>query len=138
VPPLRERREDIPDLVDFLLAKHSRALGKRITGVTHQAMQLLLACRWRGNVRELENALERAVILGEGPLIVPVDLPPDLAPVEGDPSLVDELGEAVNRFERLHIERILKQAPDKKEAARRLGMGLSSLYRKISELGIPT
>ena len=60
----------------------------------------------------------------------------DLAPVEGDPALVDELGEAVQRFERQHIERILRLTPDKKEAARRLGMGLSSLYRKITELGI--
>ena len=92
LPPLRERREDIPDLVEFLLAKHAQALGKRISGVTHEAMQLLLACRWKGNVRELDNALQRAVILGEGPLITPADLPPDLAPVEGDPALVDDLG----------------------------------------------
>jgi DNA-binding NtrC family response regulator len=136
IPPLRDRREDIPDLVAFLLARHARALGKRINGVTHEAMQLLLACRWRGNVRELDNALQRAVILGEGPLITPADLPPDLAPVEGDPALVDDLGEAVKRFEKQHIERILRQTPDKKEAARRLGMGLSSLYRRIAELGI--
>jgi DNA-binding NtrC family response regulator len=136
VPPLRERREDIPDLVDSLLAKHARALGKRVTGVTHETMQILLACRWKGNVRELENALQRAVILGEGPLITPADLPPDLAPVEGDPGLVDDLSEAVRRFEKQHLERILRQTPDKKEAARRLGMGLSSLYRKIAELGI--
>jgi DNA-binding NtrC family response regulator len=136
IPPLRERREDIPDLVEFLLAKHARALGKRITGVTHETMQLLLACRWKGNVRELENALQRAVILGDGPLIAPADLPPDLAPVEGDPALVDDLGEAVKRFEKQHIERILRQVPDKREAARRLGMGLSSLYRKIADLGI--
>jgi DNA-binding NtrC family response regulator len=138
IPPLRERREDIPDLVSFLLARHARTLGKRINGVTHEAMQLLLACRWRGNVRELDNALQRAVILGEGPLITPSDLPPDLAPVESDPALVDELGEAVRRFEKQHIERILRQTPDKKEAARRLGMGLSSLYRRIAELGIQT
>jgi DNA-binding NtrC family response regulator len=138
IPPLRERREDIPDLVEFLLARHARALGKRISGVTHEAMQLLLACRWRGNIRELDNALQRAVILGEGPLITPADLPPDLAPVEGDPALVDDLGEAVKRFEKQHIERILRQTPDKKEAARRLGMGLSSLYRRIAELGIQT
>ena len=120
------------------MARHAQALGKRIHGVTHEAMQLLLACRWRGNVRELDNALQRAVILGEGPLITPADLPPDLAPVEGDPALVDDLGEAVHRFEKQHIERILRQTPDKQEAARRLGMGLSSLYRRISELGIVT
>jgi transcriptional regulator with PAS, ATPase and Fis domain len=136
IPPLRERREDIPDLVEFLLARHARSLGKRITGVTHEAMQILLACRWRGNVRELDNALQRAAILGEGPLIAPADLPPDLAPVEGDPALVDDLGEAVRRFEKQHIERILRQTPDKKEAARRLNMGLSSLYRRIEQLGI--
>jgi DNA-binding NtrC family response regulator len=136
VPPLRERREDIPDLVDFLVAKHARALGKRMTGVMHETMQILLACPWKGNVRELENALQRAVILGDGPLVTLADLPPDLAPVEGDPGLVDELSEAVGRFEKQHLERILRQTPDKKEAARRLGMGLSSLYRKITELGV--
>lgn len=136
VPPLRERREDIPDLVEFLLAKHARTLGKRVTGVTHETMQILRACRWKGNIRELENALQRAAILCDGPLITPADLPPDLVPVEGDPNLVDDLGEAVRRFEKQHLERILRQTPDKKEAAQRLGMGLSSLYRKIAELGI--
>jgi transcriptional regulator with PAS, ATPase and Fis domain len=136
VPPLRERREDIPALVEYLLGRHAQALGKRLGGVTHEAMQILMACRWRGNVRELDNALQRAAILGEGPLITAADLPPDLAPVEGDPALVDDLGEAVRRFEKQHIERILRQTPDKKEAARRLNMGLSSLYRRIAELGI--
>jgi DNA-binding NtrC family response regulator len=136
LPPLRERREDIPDLVEFLLARHARALGKRLTGVSHETMQLLLACPWKGNVRELDNALQRAAILGEGPLITPADLPPDLAPVADDPALVEDLGEAVRRFEKQHLERLLRRVPDKKEAARRLGMGLSSLYRKIAELGI--
>jgi DNA-binding NtrC family response regulator len=136
VPPLRERREDIPVLVEFLLGRHARTLGKRISGVTREAMQLLLACSWRGNVRELDNALQRAAILGEGPLITPADLPPDLAPRENDPTLVDDLNEAVKRFEKQHIERILRRAPDKKEAARLLNMGLSSLYRRIAELGI--
>ncbi len=136
LPALRERREDIPELVEFLLARHARALGKRVSGVTHEAMQQLRAARWKGNVRELDNALQRAVILGEGSLITPADLPPDLAPVEGDPALVDELSEAVRRFERQHIERVLRQAPDKREAAQRLGVGLSSLYRKIAELKI--
>jgi DNA-binding NtrC family response regulator len=136
LPPLRDRREDIPDLVDHLLARHAQTLGKKLHGVSHEAMKLLLAGRWRGNVRELDNALQRAAILGEGPLVQPADLPPDLVVNPLDPSLVDDLGEAVRRFEKLHIERILRRMPDKKEAARLLGMGLSSLYRKIELLGI--
>jgi DNA-binding NtrC family response regulator len=136
LPPLRERREDIPDLVESLLAKHARAMGKCVSGVTHEAMQLLRSYHWKGNVRELENALQRAVILGEGPLITPADLPPDLAPAEGDPTAVDQLGEALARFEKQHIERVLRQTPDKREAAQRLDIGLSSLYRKIAELKI--
>jgi DNA-binding NtrC family response regulator len=136
LPPLRERREDIPDLVEFLLARHARALGKRVSGVTHEAMLLLRGARWKGNVRELDNALQRAVILGDGPLVTPADLPPDLAPSDGDPTAVDGLGEALARFERQHIERILRQSPDKRDAAQRLGIGLSSLYRKIAELKI--
>jgi DNA-binding NtrC family response regulator len=138
IPPLRERREDIPAIVEHLLARHAETLGKRIRGVTHEAMQLLLACRWRGNVRELDNALQRAVILGEGPMITPADLPPDLAPVERDPALVDNLAEAVKRFEQQHIERILRQTPDKKEAAQRLDIGLSSLYRRLADWNIQT
>jgi DNA-binding NtrC family response regulator len=136
LPALRERREDIPDLVEFLLARHVKTIGKHITGVSHEAMQLLLACPWKGNVRELDNALQRAVILGEGPLLTPGDLPPDLAPQPDDPHLVDDLNEAVRRFEKQHIERVLRRVPDRKEAARLLCVGLSSLYRRIAELGI--
>jgi DNA-binding NtrC family response regulator len=136
LPPLRERREDIPDLVDHLLARHARSMGKKVAGVSHEAMQLLLAHPWKGNVRELDNALQRAVILGEGPLVTPADLPPDIAPQPADPLGVEDLGTAVERFERLHIERILRHTPDKREAARRLGIGLSSLYRKIEQYGI--
>ena len=64
------------------------------------------------------------------------DLPADLVLVDDDPALVDDLGEAVSRFERRHIERILAESPDKKEAARRLNIGLSSLYRYIERLRI--
>ncbi len=136
IPPLRDRREDIPDLVEFFVNKHRRTLGKRFTGVTHEAMQILMACPWRGNVRELDNAIQRAMILGEGPLIDPDDLPPDLVPNRDDPALTENLAQAVQRFEKQHIERILKHSADKKDAARRLGVALSSLYRKISELKI--
>jgi len=136
MPPLRDRREDIPDLVDFLVAKHAALLSKPVHGVTYEALGILMACRWKGNVRELENVLQRAIILGDGPLITPADLPADLVPEMNDYALVDDLAEAIRRYERQHIERMLRRFPDKKEAARRLGVGLSSLYRKISELGI--
>ena len=136
IPPLRERREDIPDLVEFLIEKHRKILNKRITGITHEAMQIFLACPWKGNVRELDNAIQRAMILGEGPLITPEDLPPDLAPNREDPALVEDLNEAVRRFEKHHIERIMRQCTDKKEAARRMNVALSSLYRKITDLNI--
>jgi DNA-binding NtrC family response regulator len=135
LPPLRERREDLPALIEFLLAKQCKELGRRSLGIDHAAMRLLLSAPWKGNVRELENALQRAVILSEGPLIGLADLPPGLAP-SPEVSLADNLREAVAHFERCHIERILRETSDKKEVARRLGLALSSLYRKIEELGI--
>lgn len=136
LPPLRDRREDIPELVEHLLAKHARTIGKRFTGLTHESMQLLQAHPWRGNVRELENVLQRAVILGDGPLVTPADLPHDLAAAGDEFRLGDDLEQAVNQFKRRHIERILRQTGDKRDAAKRLNIGLSSLYRLIAELGI--
>jgi transcriptional regulator with PAS, ATPase and Fis domain len=98
----------------------------------------LTAYPWKGNVRELDNALQRAVIVGDGSLVTPADLPPDLAAATDDPAAADELNVAVERFEKMHIERMLRMTPDKKEAAKRLGIGLSSLYRKIEQYGIVT
>jgi DNA-binding NtrC family response regulator len=133
LPPLRERREDLPDLIAFLLGKHARAAGKPFAGLSHDAMRLVQGYDWPGNVRELDNALQRAVILGEPPLVQPIDLPPAVCPLPDDPFAVDDLRLAVARFEKLHIARILQQTPDKREAARRLNIGLSSLYRKLEE-----
>lgn len=137
LPPLREHAEDIPALVDTLLARHARRLGKRISGVDNATIRLLTAAPWRGNVRELDNALERAVILSDGPILTPDDFPAALFPAPSVESSEagDELRSALRHFERQHILRVLAQTgDDKREAARRLGMGLSSLYRKIDEL----
>ncbi|MFO0811718.1 MAG: sigma-54 dependent transcriptional regulator [Gemmatales bacterium] len=135
LPPLRDRREDIPELVDFLLAKQNKAMGKSVKGVDQAALRVLQSAVWKGNIRELDNVLQRAVILSEGPLITLTDLPSDLVP-DPEVCLDDDLRLAVAHFEKRHIERLLKQFPDKREAARHLGMALSSLYRKIEELGI--
>ncbi len=136
LPPLRDRREDIPEFVDHLVAKHSKAMGKRFVGASREAIELLSRYPWKGNVRELDNAIQRAIILGDGPLIRPADLSPDIAPSPDDPSAVDDLNAAAARFEKQHIERILRQIADKREAAKRLGIGLSSLYRKIEQYSI--
>jgi len=136
IPPLRDRLDDIPELVEFFVAEHSRAMGQRVTGATSETIRLLISANWKGNVRQLDNAIERAVMMCDGPQIRPQDLPPDV--VGGSQPLpdTDDLRTALRHYEKLHIIRVLRQWPDKREAARRLRLGLSSLYRKIEELGI--
>ncbi len=136
IPALRERLDDVPELVDFFIGKHSRAMGKRVTGVTSETIRLLMAAQWKGNVRQLDNAVERAVMMCDDTLIEPKDLPPDLLGIGQPLPDTDDLRTALRHYERLHISRVLRQWPDKREAAKRLKLGLSSLYRKIEELGI--
>lgn len=136
IPPLRERLDDLPELVEFLVSKHSRAMGQLVTGAASETIRVLMSNQWKGNVRQLDNALQRAVMMCNGPQIRPLDLPPDLAGTLGPLPDTDDLRSALRHYERLHIKRVLGQWPDKREAARRLRLGLSSLYRKIEELGI--
>ncbi|MBW2276098.1 MAG: sigma-54-dependent Fis family transcriptional regulator [Deltaproteobacteria bacterium] len=75
LPPLRERREDIPLLVEHFVDRHNKRLGTAITGITAEAEKMLMAYEWQGNVRELENVMERAMVLSEGDRITPDDLP---------------------------------------------------------------
>ena len=136
LPPLRDRRDDIPDLIAVLLDRHAATLGKAIEGVDNATIRLLSAAPWKGNVRELGNALERAVILAEGPTLTPSDFPIDLLGPGASPfeEATDDLRTALDRFERRHLARVLEACGgDKKEAARRLGLGLSSLYRKLED-----
>jgi DNA-binding NtrC family response regulator len=138
IPPLRDRREDIPPLVEYLIHRHNQELKKVYKGVDNATMKLLMSLPWKGNVRELDNVLERAMILGDGEWISPMDLPrwemPEGARVM---SLSDNLKEAVQAYEKSHIETVLKKTNgDKKSAAELLGLSLSSLYRKLDELDI--
>lgn len=136
VPPLRERLDDIPELTDFFVAKHARAMGKTVTGATSETIRLLLAVEWLGNVRQLDNAVERAVMMCDGERIEAQDLPPDLLGIAPPAPDANDLRSALRHYEQLHITRVLRQWPDKREAAKRLKLGLSSLYRKIEDLGI--
>src|SRR6185295_368072 len=78
LPPLRDRREDIPLIAEHFLAKYSEQMGKPISGISHEAMELLMVHDWPGNIRELENVLERAVALEATPAILPDSLPQNL------------------------------------------------------------
>lgn len=98
------------------------------------ALRRLESANWKGNVRELENALERALILSDGPNLLASDFDVDADDSNDQNEGGDDLRLAVERFERRHIQRVLSRCGgDKKEAARRLGLGLSSLYRKLED-----
>jgi DNA-binding NtrC family response regulator len=140
LPPLRERREDIPLLAHHFLERFARDMGKRPVGVTDAAMRAMLDHEWRGNVRELENVIERALIFADDREIDVDDLPfrPGGPGAEGDDEAQCEaLREAMSRFERRHIVQTLRRHRyDKNETAQHLGISVSSLYRKLDELGI--
>ncbi|MHC4427007.1 MAG: sigma-54-dependent transcriptional regulator [Planctomycetota bacterium] len=137
LPPLRQRRGDIPLLVHHFLEKYCAEMGKKALGITNAAMRALLNQEWRGNVRELENVVERAVIFAEDSRIGVEDLP---FAVDADAGTDDDedLKSALSQFERQHIIASLRRHNyDKAETARSLGIGVSSLYRKLDDLGIP-
>lgn len=136
LPPLRHRAGDIPLLVHHFLAKYSGEMNKTITGISNGAMRAMLVHEWRGNIRELENTIERAVIFADGREIRVEDLP--FATDQTDDDIGEDLKESLRQFERLHILHSLKRHGfDKAETARHLGIGVSSLYRKLDELAIP-
>ena len=135
IPPLRARKEDIPPLIHHFLEKHTREMNKTITGVTNGAMRAMLNYDWRGNVRELENVIERAVIFADGGELGVENLP-FAAGVEEE--VGEELKDAIRLSERQHIINSLRRhGYDKNVTAQKLGIGVSSLYRKLDEMNIP-
>jgi DNA-binding NtrC family response regulator len=139
LPPLRDRREDIPLLVEFLVRRHNTEMNRRFRGVENAAMKLLLSMPWKGNIRELDNVIEHAMIVASGDWITVSDLPSRLAHGANlDPAYVgDDLKSAMRVYERNHLVNVLERVEgDKKRAAELLGISLSSLYRKIEELEI--
>jgi transcriptional regulator with PAS, ATPase and Fis domain len=139
IPPLRERPEDIPLLVDHLIKKHNPELNKHFMGADADVIRALMSLPWKGNVRELDNVIEHTMILAEGEKITLNDLPAAvLASGANRPAFTYSLKDATRQFEKQHIIRVLEQVgEDRKEAAKLLDISLSSLYRKIEELEIP-
>jgi DNA-binding NtrC family response regulator len=141
LPPLRDRKEDIPILAEYFIKKLGREMGKEIKGVSTQALNLLLAYSWPGNVRELKNVLERATILGKGALIAPEDLPLEL--LENNKREENLILSKDQRYkdgflplatvERNHILKVLqKKEGNKSETARILGISRSTLRDKLN------
>jgi DNA-binding NtrC family response regulator len=131
LPPLRERKEDIPLLVDHFLLKYSRAMNKRFTGISRASLDVLMNYPWPGNVRELENAIERAMVIGREPEIQASDFPLQVAtPTAPEGSL------ALEDVERGHIQHVLEVCDwNQTRAAKALGIDRVTLYNKIKKYG---
>ncbi len=137
MPPLRERREDIPALIAHFVQKYNDELNCQCAGFDEDATAMMCQCRWRGNVRELENVVERALIFSNGRMVKRDDLRTNAEMPPLDPAYAGDLRSATREFERRHITMALAKARNNKVlTAEALGIGLSSLYRKIEELGI--
>lgn len=141
ISPLRERLEDIPALVNHFINQHNQEMKHSFQGIEDEAVAALLGWSWKGNVRELDNVIEHAMIVGDGEYIRLSDLPSRLAGnligSETGSCPHTALKSAVRYFERAHISAILRMTSgDKKQASELLEIGVSTLYRKLEELGV--
>ncbi len=139
LPSLKEREEDIPLLADHFLDKYRKEMKKNIKGIDSEAMRALMAYEWKGEIRELENIIERSVIFCKEEFITLKDLPQAFKPNTGvtDYSKIGSLEESVRKFEKDYILKALENNNfDKEKTAELLQVGLSTLYRKLKELDI--
>ena len=138
LPPLRERKEDIPLLVEAFLRRCAETRRKGVKGMTESALALLIDYHWPGNVRELENVIERAVTLTLQDQIISDDLPSTIQGTRGDRRLIDEATErtrSLGEVEQEYILRIMdKTGGNKYQAAQILGIDRKTLYRKLDEI----
>ncbi|HIE11481.1 MAG TPA: sigma-54-dependent Fis family transcriptional regulator [Kiritimatiellae bacterium] len=140
LPPLRERREDIPLLCEHFLRRLSRENHKQIEGLTPEAMDALVAYDWPGNVRELRNAVERMVVLARGPRLGVRDLPPETRQTvsRGQSTSTGSLRNLTLREaeKRLVVEALKANSGNRTRAAEQLGISRRTLHRKIKEYGL--
>ena len=138
LPPLRDRRDDIPLLVETFLHKCAKANRKPLQGISESSLALLIDYSWPGNVRELENIIERAVTLARGEKIMPEDLPATVQGSRGDRRVLDDAAERtlpLQKVEWEYIKKILeKTGGNKYQAAQALGIDRKTLYRKLAEM----
>jgi len=144
IPPLRERKEDIPYLVDHFIERFARESGNPIRGITPAAQKALMEFHWPGNVRELENIIERAVALSSGDVIDVVDIRLDLSPMKpgaapaANAAAFPPEGTTLEQFEDEIIKEALHRAGgNKSQAARLLGLSRNALRYRLSKMGVP-
>jgi two-component system, NtrC family, response regulator AtoC len=140
LPPLRERREDIPLLAEFFLKRYTEREGKSIQGFGPETLRVLLGYHWPGNVRELENVVERAVVISHGPWIVLDDLPTHIVAIGRDMLTAPEgrLPAQIDRIEEEMLRKALLECEGNvSRAAKRLGIGRATIYRKAKKFGLP-
>jgi len=158
LPPLRERREDIPHLAQTFVRDCATRWSKSLTGLTEGAERILVQARWDGNIRELRNVIERACLLCEGAIVNEADIlscmPPEMPPLPAHPGqetaaatttavstpsvpAPDADPPLLSTVEREHILRALQHARgNKKAAAKMLGVSRRALYRRLERLGL--
>ena len=135
IPPLRERKKDIPLLAKYFVHLYARKMGKHIEGMSRDFLLMLERQQWKGNIRELRNVIERAVILTEEPELTRDSLPLEFQTdtPEWHPMSAFDLASV----EKLHIQRVLNYTKGNKvEAAKLLNIGLTTVYRKMEEYGL--
>ncbi|MDQ7088065.1 MAG: helix-turn-helix domain-containing protein [Acidobacteriota bacterium] len=134
IPPLRRRREDIPELAERFLREICREYAREELRLSPSALEAMLAYSWPGNVRELKRALERVVLLAEGPSFTAADLPRGVTGASGEGEGVEA---TLRRFERNWLRRHLAEADgDLGRTAARLGISREELEGRLQQLGI--
>lgn len=141
VPPLRERKGDIPLLIEDFIIKHTSHITKKIDGLSSEALAILMNYNWPGNIRELENVIERAIILTKGPMITPEDFPEFLREIKEGVALPADnsvkLKDALRLPEKDLIIKALESVDwNRNEAAKVLGINRTTLYKKMRRFGL--
>jgi transcriptional regulator with PAS, ATPase and Fis domain len=139
IAPLRQRKEDIPELVNLFIARFAGDSGKLVKSITPEAMQILVNYHWPGNVREVQNIIERACALAKGPVLAAADIHLDLRPAKGNgvSGFLPE-GMTLEHWEDEMIREALRRANgNKSQAARLLGLSRNALRYRLSKIGIP-
>ena len=139
IAPLRERKEDIPDLVNLFVAGFTGESGKPVEGITPEAMKILVSYHWPGNVRELQNIVERACALAKGSVLGPSDIHLDVRPAKAGNAAGGFLpdGMTLEQWEDEMVQEALRRANgNKSQAARLLGLSRNALRYRLSKIGI--